>query len=238
MVEENKVKALLKRKAEEVPSVKSFYFSPVEKFSFKAGQYGFFNFSVDGKKYSKPFSFSSSPLKSYVRMTTIISGSEYKSALDSLEEGREIEIVGPYGSFVLDSSAGKDICFLAGGIGITPVMSMLEYLLERDKSPEMFLFYSNRTVGRIVFGEELFEMQKRIGPLKLINTITEGAGEEFEGETGYINSEMIERYVENPSVKHYYVVGPPAFNYAMKNQVVKNLGVLNERVTGEEFAGY
>ncbi len=235
------VKTEMAGKTDICPGIKSFFFRPTESFEYKAGQYSLFSFEHDSKEYSKPFTISNSPTRENIEMTTILSGSDYKNALDSLEKGHIVNIKGPLGSFTLDALKEEYVCFLAGGVGITPVKSILEYAADESRTLKGCLFYSNRTPDRIAFAEELDGFADKLSGFRIINTLTSLSPEEeqsWTGERGYIDEEMIKRNFPRYSDSRFYIVGPPAFNGAMKKMLSENLGVSGELITLENFAGY
>jgi ferredoxin-NADP reductase len=227
------VKAKLTGKTEEGNSIKRFIFGPVQKFDYTAGQFAFFEFD----EFSKPFSISNSPDRENIEITTIISGSDYKKALDSLEPRQEINIRGPFGNFTLQAMKKETVCFLCGGIGITPVKSMLEFAADEGIKINGTLFYANRNISRIVFKDELDEISQRVSGLNIVHILSD-PGNGWTGEKGYINSGLIRKYRTNYKDCHFYIVGPPDFNKAMKSMVCGELNIDNEFVTLENFAGY
>ena len=236
----NSVSAVLTGKKETGPSVKSFYFKPEEKLNYKPGQYGLFQVEHEGKTMTKPFSFSCSPKREHIEITTMMSGSEYKTSLDSLAEGSRIIIKGPAGSFTLDAAHGRSVCFLAGGIGITPVKSILEHGCEEGVLPDTVLFYANRNVERIVFRQELEDMSRKTGTLRLIHVISR-IGEQEKNrlvcESGYIDADMIRRDLTDYAERQFFIVGPPPFNEAMI-KALSDLEISSGHITTENFAGY
>ncbi len=235
------MKAALVEKREESPGIKTFILQPEKKIEFIAGQFCFFNFELDGKKFTKHFSFSNSPTRENVEFTTIISDSDYKQALNSLKPGHEFELPQPMGEFTLKKAGDSKIVFLTGGIGLTPVRSMLEYVADEGEEHGMVLFYSNRNEERIVFRKELDELEKKIVSLKVINTLTNLTNEEkaqWKGETGFITAEMVKNYSGDLEDTIFYIVGPPKFNEVMEKIAVEELFIPKERIVLENFAGY
>jgi len=235
------VNAELADKIQVCPGIKSFFFKPLEDFEYEAGQFSFFTFQHDSKEYSKPFTISNSPTREYIEMTTIISGSDYKKALDSLQKGDRVSLKGPMGSFTLNALKEEYICFLTGGVGITPVKSMMEYAADTSRKLKGRLFYSNRTIERIAFKKELESLEASMGDFKVIHTLTslnDDEAELWKGETGYIDADMIKRNFKEYNSCRFYIVGPPAFNKAMKKMVMEELGISSDLITLENFAGY
>lgn len=240
MIMTETIKARLIKKREEVPKVTTFCFSPEERIDFNPGQFAFFNFEFEGKNYTKHFTISSSPKKEKIEMTTIISGSDYKQALSNLPLGHTVEISRPLGKFTLDVRKSDKVAFLVGGIGITPVKSILENLDETKKSPglEITVFHSCRNQSLLLFKEELGELAKKVGKTKIVHTLTDERVGGWSGETGFIDKRMIKKHLNDEQNTTFFIAGPPAFNEAMEKILVKELGVKKEMVVSEGFSGY
>jgi glycine betaine catabolism B len=228
-------------KKEEAVGVKTFTLEPLDNFDYIAGQFAIFSFEKEGKKYLKPFSFSGPPTRRNLEFTTIISGSEFKTALDSLPEGYQITVRGPYGRLILNSERNDKIVFLVGGIGVTPLKSILEYCVDKNISLDSVIFYSNKSPDRIIFRERLEQITKIIPAVKIVITLTDPAdkgGQDWRGERGFINDEMVQRYCTSFYERQFYVCGPPAFDNAMKNMLKQDLNLPQESIHTEEFSGY
>lgn len=226
-------------KREEAPSVKTFVFKTEGNYEYDAGQFCIFSFEFKGLKHKKHFTISNSPTRENIELTTVISDSEYKKALDSLEIGHDVVISIPMGEFTIDKSRGRKIIFLMGGIGITPARSMLEYIADKDMSQRVTLFYSNRNPERIAFREELKELEKKLAGLRVIHTISDARElSAWKGETGRIDRDMIERNESDIYDSVFYVAGPPKFVEAMKNILIDELKIKKENMIAENFTGY
>ncbi|NLB35178.1 MAG: FAD-dependent oxidoreductase [Elusimicrobia bacterium] len=227
-------------KIERAKGVLSFRFSASEAFNYTAGSYGIFTIEKDSKRLPKVFTFSSAPADKFIEFTTIMSGSDYKNALAGLQYGEDIELRGPMGKFSLDLAGDKTPVFLAGGIGITPFISMISEAFKNDALPETILFYANRDIDRIVFREELETIERKSGKLCLINVISDNLPAEAKGtfESGWIDGDVIKKYLDKKiETYHFYIVGPPTFNEAME-KVLLEMGVSLEEISLEKFSGY
>lgn len=235
--------AKLAAKKEEAEGVFTFSFLPEQKIEFKAGQFAFLEFSLEGKHYKKHFTISSSPERKKIEFTTIISNSEYKQALNKLQIGHEVQISSAMGNFTLESRKSEKIAFLAGGIGITPARSIMQLFEDkgRIKGLEAVIFYSNKSEKRIAFRQELEEIAEKTGGIQIVHTLTdldEKEKEKLLGETGFIDRGMVKRHLVNEQEFFFFVSGPPAFNEAMKKLLIKELAISEEMVLMETFSGY
>jgi ferredoxin-NADP reductase len=218
----------------------SYRFSRPSEYKFTAGQwYAIAIPSPDGIL-DHHFSHADSPTDSFVELTTRLTGSEFKNTLDGLPIGAEVEIEGPFGRFVFDYDLPR-IAFLTGGIGVTPVHSMLRYLTDTDAAgrrvgQELVVFYGSMNEDGIVYKEEFDEFEDKITDLRVIHVITK-PGESWRGYSGFINADIIRKELANPGDWTYYVVGPPPMITAME-KVMEQLQIPRDQIKVESFAGY
>jgi ferredoxin-NADP reductase len=163
----------------------------------------------------------------------------FKRVLKTMPLGTEVRIVGPFGSLTLHQSTARPAVFLAGGIGITPFRSMLWQAAEQKLRHHLFLFYSNRRPEDAAFLEELEDLEKENPYYKFIGTMAEMARSNriWRGETGFINQEMLAKYIGDLAAPIYYIAGPPKMVEAMQ-KALSDAGVASDDVRAEEFAGY
>lgn len=235
-----KYRSKLIRKENVAEGTTSFYFEKPEGFTFKAGQ----NVDIelltpletDKEGNKRTFSLVSAPSMPELQIVTRMRESAFKRSLKDLSEGSEVEIEGPYGNMTLHSDAAKPAVFLAGGIGITPLMSMVRDASERNLQHKTYLFYSNRRPEDAPFLKELKDSEKKNPHFKLIATTTNPEAV-WNGERGYITKEMIQKYVSNFSEAIYYLAGPPVM-VAATRRMLEQAGILDDYIKMEEFAGY
>ncbi len=228
----------------ETHDVKTFRLKLEKKLDFIPGQYCLVSFLDD--KYpedEKPFTYASSPTqKDYMELTVKKMGT-FTKALHSLKVGEKLRIDGPRGeSLNFDQSVKENVVFIAGGSGITPFMSSLIYAVDKNLPNNFVLFFSNRTVKDIIYREELDEMGKRDN-IKVINTLTQEAPEDWRGEEERVDKEMIKKYVNNLSDKLWYICGPPPMVDAMEKILIElnvpedNLRIEDWQIPGKHDQG-
>ncbi len=205
-------------------------------FKFKPGQYLALKLEVkDPKGNMRTFSISSSPTENFLSITTKITNSPFKQLLDNLKVGDKIEINGPYGSFILDEN--KDAIMLTGGIGITPLRSMIKYSVDKKLKSNQILFYSNKIPEEQLYSSE-FEKFSKYSNFKKIDTITrvEESKENWEGITGRIDKNLIIKHVKDLN-QIFYISG----SRSMVEEILKILEEMNipkENIKSEFFSGY
>jgi ferredoxin-NADP reductase len=218
----------------------SFRFSRPAEYQFQAGQsYSIIIPSPDGPLEHR-FSHADSPGEPHTELTTRLTGSPFKNALDALPLGAEATFHGPAGRFVFRYGDPK-IAFLTGGIGITPVRSMLRHLVDtagagRVPGQELVLFYGCMTEDGIVYRDELDDFARSVAGLQVMYVITQPTSG-WTGHTGFITPEIVTAELGNPREWTFYVVGPPPMIAAM-GKLTGDLSVSDERIVKENFAGY
>ena len=184
------------------------------------------------------FSLVNAPFESELVIATRMRDSAFKRALKALPDGASVKMIGPLGQFTLADTA-RPAVFIAGGIGITPFMSMLRQAAQ-DRSPQpLLLLYSNRRPEDAAFLGELQDLERRNKNFRLVATMTDMANSarDWSGETSLINADMIRRCAGGLAGPVYYVVGPPAMVMAMQ-ETLRGAGVAEDDIRSEEFYGY
>ena len=220
-------------------TVESFRFKLDEKLDFEPGQFLKVIFDKDvinNKTLNKYLSFSCSPLKDYIEFTKRLSASDFSNKLKALKPDDRVMFQGPMGYCVFKDNYAK-IGFLVGGIGITPVVSIIEYIVERKINTDIILMYSNRYYGEIAFRQELDNWQKEHNALNIIYTLTDCLSEDHICIHGQINKELIQEHVKDITVRRQFIYGPPVMVEAMK-QMCDDSGCVKELVLAENFVGY
>jgi ferredoxin-NADP reductase len=139
----------------------------------------------------------------------------------------------------LHRKSEKPAVFLAGGIGITPFVSMIRQA-GHDQSPHhMYLFYSNRRPEDAAFLDLLSEATKRNPNFRLIATMTEmdKSHREWKGEIGSVNKDMLTKHLPSLQGPTYYLAGPPAMVATMQRMLIE-AEVDEDDIRTDEFYGY
>jgi ferredoxin-NADP reductase len=169
-------------------------------------------------------------------LATRVRDSAFKRTLAEMPVGAEVDVEDPKGDLHLPEDTSKDYVFIAGGIGITVLRSMLKYIAEEDLPYRITLLYSNRDRASTAFFDELQELEQKIDGLELVFTMTDDDG--WDGESRRIDADFVRDHVGGDLASHTYIVsGPPG----MVNGVADALegeGVPEEQVIRSRFAGY
>ncbi len=182
------------------------------------------------------FSVASSPAETKkFSIATRLTSSAFKQALFGMNLGEEVEVGGVGGDMILPEATEQPLVFLAGGIGITPFMSILSYSQFRQTDHNITLLYSNRNRASAIYLDELGKIAEDSPNFRLITTMTDD--EYWPGEKRPIDHEFIKAYIESYKAAKYLVAGPAAFALAMANNFDR-LGITKEHFILEEFFGY
>ncbi len=228
-------------KKEVATGTMAFFFKKPENFSYKAGQFLDWTLpdppQTDAEGNTRAFSIADGPQENDLMIATRMRDTAFKRVLKDMPIGSTIEISEPMGSFTLHNNSSKAGVFLIGGIGITPVRSILFDAAKRQSPHKLYLFYSSRTPKDAAFLKELDELQKQNPNFKLIATMTDMKDSSWPGEKGYITEEMIKKYIPDISTAVWYISGPQTMVKAMR-VVLENLKINEDDIKTEEFSGY
>src|SRR5690606_12008468 len=141
-----------------------------------------------------PFSIASAPGLPAGRVEfTIKELGDFTRTVGNLERDATAWVDAPYGAFSIDRLPAEGYVFLAGGIGIAPIMSMLRALVARGDRRSHILLYACRTWERLTFREELEAMAETLD-LRLVFVLEEPP-EGWTGESGRIQSDLLARHL-------------------------------------------
>ena len=221
----------------------AFFFSRPSGFLFRAGQSLTMSLvdppETDGKGNTRTFTIASAPHEAELMIATRMRDSAFKRFLKTAPAGTALRIDGPNGEMVLHDDSARPVVLLAGGIGITPFLSMTRYASRERLAHCLYLFYSNRRPEDAAFLAELQQMERLNPNYHLIATMAEPekSAQAWSGETGFIRREMLERHLPDTASPVYYFAGPPAMTTAMR-EMLEGLGVAEDSMRYEEFYGY
>jgi predicted ferric reductase len=157
-----------------------------------------------------PFSIASSPsLEGFLSLTIKESG-DFTAAIGRIKPGDQATVHGPFGRFshVFHPDA-DDLVFVAAGVGITPLISMLRYMRDRQEARRVLLVYANRGAADIVFRSELESIQSGGFPtLRTVHVLSQPPAD-WDGPTGRLDTESLRRLCGGFSGKTFFICCPP-----------------------------
>ncbi len=216
-------------------SSRSIRFSRPKGFDYLPGQFIVLKLEGPEGEIAKPLSLSSSPTEDFLQVTKRLTGHDFSNALLSLKEGDSIRFSGPYGSFTFHGEYEK-IAMLSGGIGITPLRSMIKYCTDKGLPTDIFLFFSNRQEDDIPFNEEFQALTAMNRNLAIINTLTR-PGPSWKGRIGRIDANMIKQMLADYSKRVFYTSGPKRMVDSMQ-LVLEEMNIPVSQTRKEYFPGY
>lgn len=218
------------------PDVKSFRFRRPKGFDYDPGQFLFVTILSEGKKITKHFTISSSPTENeFIEFTKKITDHEFSVALDMLKTGDWAYLNAPYGDFTFKGEYPR-VGMITGGIGVTPLRSMIKYCTDKGMKSRITFLYGNRNEESIVFKEELESLEKVNQNLRVIHTLSR-PDEKWKGRRGHIDVEMVEEEIPDYKECVFYVCGPPSL-VTSSIDILKTLGIQDAMVHSENFPGY
>ena len=156
-----------------------------------------------------PFSLSSAPTRPGQLEVTIKPLGDFTRAIQDVAPGELAYVDGPYGAFSIDRHPGAaGAVFIAGGVGIAPIVSMLRALADRGDPRQFWLFYGSARSEDTLFREEIEALRGRLS-LDVVHVLHDPEPS-WRGETGYVDAKLLRRHLPDaaPDVE-YFICGPP-----------------------------
>ena len=240
----------LKTRSEVAERTLEFRFDKPPGMTFKAGQFMDLTLidppETDAEGNTRGFSINSAPDDPELIFTTRLRDTAFKRALQTMPLGAEIKVEGPFGNLTLHNDPSRPAVLLAGGIGITPFRSIVRRAAHEKLPHRIFLFYSNRRPEDAPFLDELRRLVREDPNFTFIPTMTQMSGSHlpWKGEVGYIDHQLIVKYLQSDTSSGkkllgpiYYMAGPPAMVAGLRTMLNK-AGIDDDDIRTEEFTGY
>lgn len=224
----------------------AFHFKKPDGFEFKPGQavdviLGQPGTTGDADTESSRHTFSlvNAPFQDELIVATRMRDSAFKRALGALQPGQKVTVEGPSGSLTLSAKSGRPAVFLAGGIGITPFVSMLKQAAHDGTARRLTLLYSNRRPEDAAFLDELQQLEQQNPNFRLIATMTDmqASRKPWAGPTDLIDDALIKKTCASLSDPIFYVAGPPAMVESLRS-LLSQAGIDDDDIRSEDFFGY
>jgi len=181
-----------------------------------------------------PFSFSSSAARPERLEFTIKELGDFTARIKDVKPGQAVYLDGPHGAFSIDRHPdAPGYVFITGGVGITPVMSMLRTLADRGDRRPLLLIYANKTWETVTFREEIETLRERLN-LRVVHVL-EKAPEGWKQEKGFVNADILKRHLPQDKSHHeHFICGPEPMMNAVE-KTLNQLGVPFARFHSERF---
>jgi predicted ferric reductase len=181
------------------------------------------------------FTLASSPAAPELQMT-IKSVGDFTATIGQTRPGDKASLEGPFGRFSYTlRPQDRDFVFLAGGIGITPLMSMLRHMRDIRADISVLLFWGNKSEADIIFREELEAMARGERPHLQVVHILSQAEAGWAGEKGFVSADLLGKYIKDGfAEKTYFICGPPVMT-DLTLRILRELGVPADKIDYEQF---
>jgi predicted ferric reductase len=206
-------------------------------FRFDPGQFGWI--AVNKSPFSitqHPFSFSSmadTPPGGPVALTIKAAG-DFTGAIPAVTPGTRVYVDGPHGVFSMDRRQAPGYVFIAGGIGVTPLYSMLLTMREREDVRPVTLFYASAQLDDVVFFDELATLSATMPNLEVVHVLGQPR-DDWDGESGRITPEVLLRHLPRQFLRYQYLIcGSGPMMDAMEDALVA-VGVPFAQVSTERL---
>jgi ferredoxin-NADP reductase/DMSO/TMAO reductase YedYZ heme-binding membrane subunit len=226
----------------ETPSVQTFRLAAVDggalPFSHLPGQYLSLSLDIAGKKVPRSYTIASAPTQREFCELTIKReelGLASRHLHDTLRVGDALQVTAPAGKFTFTGSEAPGVVLIAGGVGITPLMSIARALTDRKWGGEIDLFYSVRSERELIFADEIARLAKSFPNFKPHLSVTGEASASWTGLRSRIDAALIRRFVPDLSQRIAFVCGPTPMLEPMR-AMLRELGVPDAQVRFEEFS--
>jgi ferredoxin-NADP reductase len=217
--------------------ITTLYFKPEYPIRYTAGQ--FIELTVphkhpDSRGIKRWFTLSSSPMRELLSITTRYSGKEsssFKKTLFALKPGAMLHMSDPMGDFVLPKLIQTPLIFVAGGIGVTPMHSMLQWLSDAHESRPIKFIYGIRSEEELLFQKTFDDVNQHV------TVVVAEPLPAWGGERGQLSAELI-LGLEKPSDDTLiYISGPEGMVETLFKDLAKE-GIKKDHLVGDYFPGY
>ncbi len=230
--DKGRYKLMLKSKTEIAADIYDFTFEPSRKLKFLPGQYMDWTLGLpksDTRGNRRYFTIASSPTENIVKLGVKLyePPSAFKSKLKSLNVGDILFGGHISGDFVLPEDKFQKLVFIAGGIGITPFRSMIQFLIDQNEKRDIVLFYSVKVENEIAY-REIFD-QASLAGVNVVYIVTD--------RDGFLDADKIKAKVPDFIDRKFYVSGPRGMVVAFEKSL-KIMGLAKKQIKVDFFPGY
>ncbi|OQW47475.1 MAG: hypothetical protein A4S09_15250 [Proteobacteria bacterium SG_bin7] len=226
---------------QETPTIKTFRLMMPDRsdlpFTYVAGQFMTLTVVVDGKPIKRAYTMASHPCDKRALEVTIKreeNGLVSRYLHDVVHEGDLIDIEAAYGNLTFSGLSGEDIVLIGGGVGITPLMSVLRCLIACGMKNKIHLLYACKSMNEFVFRDELKLLRDRNANLKIMVAVDKLDGNFPGAFEGRLTKEKIISAVPNITSTRVHLCGPPGMMQAMR-RILTELKVPEDQIKTESF---
>ena len=214
-----------------------------EAFAFKAGQHLTLRATINGEEVRRNYSLCTAPAeRDWMVTVKRIGGGLFSNWVgDSLEPGDTVDVMVPHGSFTtdFDPARSRHLVGIAGGSGITPVMSLIKTLLREEPKSRFTLLYGNRDSSSVIFLETLAGLKdKHLGRFEIYHFLDQEE-QDIELFNGMLNRERLDEAIgalvpDRAEVDGWFICGPGPMMDAAEGALLDR-NIAKERIHIERF---
>ena len=201
---------------------------------FHAGQFAWLKIGSSPFVFEEhPFTIASTAERPHLKEFTIKALGDFSELLVGLRPGRTIYLDGPYGRFTVEGLRNSNFVFIAGGVGITPMLSILRTLADRGDREHHQLLVGARSVDDLILRDDVNELRDKLD--MTITEVVQTPPPNWRGESGLIDGSLLERTLPRRSRHHdYFICGPPGMVVAVGREL-RDRGVKPKNIHTEQF---
>ncbi|MGH7155318.1 MAG: FAD-dependent oxidoreductase [Acetobacteraceae bacterium] len=230
----------LLRKRTVAEGTMAFHFAKPKGFEFRAGQFADYTLidppETDADGDTRGFSLVQAPYEPDLVAATRMRDTAFKRVLKNLPIGAEVKLDAPYGDFTLQKTESTPAVFIIGGIGVTPVRSMVAQATHDRTAHRILLLHAGRIPAELPLRDD-FEQLAGDNPNFTYVMTVDSPPVGWKGEHGRVDSAMVKRHVPDLRAPIYYLSGPEGMVKAMRALLV-GLAINEDNIRTEEFTGY
>ncbi len=216
-----------------------FIFRSPRRFAFRAGQYLEWTLGLDrpdNRGNRRYFTIASAPTEDSLRLGVKFypRSSAFKQALAMMTPGSTIHASQLAGDFTLPADPQTKIAFLAGGIGITPFRSMLQYLIDSRERRPIILLYGVETQRDVAYRDVLFAAKRELGISTVLAVARDAEGRQY---PGYIDARLVRLAIPDYLERIFYISGPQVMVKALREEL-RAMGVRRSKIKVDYFPGF
>lgn len=218
-------------------------FQPDQPLQFQAGQYLEWTLGMhktDSRGNRRYFTVASAPTQADLRLVVKITApaSQFKQTLLNMQKGEQLVAANLAGDFVLPADKKEKLVWIAGGIGVTPFLSMTRFLLDQKEKREVHFFYAGSQVTDFIHQDLWSQAEQELGfKTHYVLTQKQAAPKNWQGYVGYLTAEILQRELGKDNNYRYYLSGPNQMVDAYKALLLK-MGVKSRQIMTDYFPGF
>jgi len=212
--------------------------------AFEPGQFLSVDVVVDGERFRRAYSLAGPCIDgaaTHITVKRMPEGRVSNHLNDTVAAGQTLDVLGPSGSFTVESlpTNERHLVMVAGGSGITPVISILETVLRKEPNSRVTLVYGNRGWEDVIFRERLSTLCEEFGERLVVDHVLEHPPEWWTGERGLLSADVLSSRLDalglaDDETKSYFLCGPTPMMDAA-HECFRRRGIAADRVLEERF---